>query len=305
MARQVLAGVGARAAAGDGPAAQTLALMKRFLWKRFHGLPDASLVKLAAAFERWVLAGRSDGRVLYALRRFHRECYLRHVGGGGAQARERARARTRAADIRDVLRAAGAPGGHFPGSPTPTASLDVGCAEGSLTAAIGRALGLPAQAAVGCDVAPAPAPPPVGFTYWRGRAEALPFEDGQFQVVSCIMSLHHFADLDQALSEIRRVLAPGGLVLVREHDCPDAHFAVFLDFVHCFYAAVEGEVTLRGEQADADFDAARGQVVSGRYRSLAEWDAVLRRAGFEPAGQPAHTRDIFRSFYRVYRPNRR
>ena len=40
--------------------------------------------------------------------------------------------------------------------------------------------------------------------------EALPFADNQFDLVTCIETLEHVRDVQLALSEIRRVLRPGG-----------------------------------------------------------------------------------------------
>jgi arsenite methyltransferase len=48
----------------------------------------------------------------------------------------------------------------------------------------------------------------VGFIV--GDAEALPFEDGQFDAVLCECSLCTFEDKHRALAEVRRVLRPGG-----------------------------------------------------------------------------------------------
>ncbi len=44
-------------------------------------------------------------------------------------------------------------------------------------------------------------------------AEALPFEDGSFDLVLGHAVLHHLPDLDQAWREIHRVLAPGGVAV--------------------------------------------------------------------------------------------
>lgn len=45
-------------------------------------------------------------------------------------------------------------------------------------------------------------------------ADDLPFEDGTFDCVLCTEVLEHCADPDRAMSEIRRVLKPGGRALV-------------------------------------------------------------------------------------------
>jgi SAM-dependent methyltransferase len=41
--------------------------------------------------------------------------------------------------------------------------------------------------------------------------EKLPFDDGEFDVVAAMWMLYHVPDLERGLSEIRRVLRPGGL----------------------------------------------------------------------------------------------
>jgi ubiquinone/menaquinone biosynthesis C-methylase UbiE len=50
-----------------------------------------------------------------------------------------------------------------------------------------------------------------------GRAEALPFRDGAFDTVVSSLVLCSVADPDRALTEIRRVLAPGGCLRAVEH----------------------------------------------------------------------------------------
>jgi ubiquinone/menaquinone biosynthesis C-methylase UbiE len=52
--------------------------------------------------------------------------------------------------------------------------------------------------------------------YVDGTAEDLPLADGSADVVWCIATAHHLHDLDAALDEIRRVLGPGGRLVVIE-----------------------------------------------------------------------------------------
>jgi ubiquinone/menaquinone biosynthesis C-methylase UbiE len=45
----------------------------------------------------------------------------------------------------------------------------------------------------------------------HGRAEAMPFSDGEFHYVNTNFAFHHFEDKERALDEIVRVLRPGGM----------------------------------------------------------------------------------------------
>jgi ubiquinone/menaquinone biosynthesis C-methylase UbiE len=56
---------------------------------------------------------------------------------------------------------------------------------------------------------------------WRvGRAEALPAEGGSVTVVWAISTFHHWDDPAAGLGEIRRVLVPGGRVVLAERLVP-------------------------------------------------------------------------------------
>ena len=48
----------------------------------------------------------------------------------------------------------------------------------------------------------------------QGVAESLPFDDGQFDVVTCLGSLEHFLDQPAALREMQRVAKPGSRILI-------------------------------------------------------------------------------------------
>ncbi len=59
-------------------------------------------------------------------------------------------------------------------------------------------------------------------TLQRGDAEKLPFSDRQFDAVLVAFGVRNFEDLDRGLSEIRRVLKPGGALVVLEFSRPRA-----------------------------------------------------------------------------------
>ena len=94
-------------------------------------------------------------------------------------------------------------------------ALDLGCGAGDFTAALARA----GADTVGADVAEA------ALVRARSRHPGvefrlvpfdgpLPFEDGSFDLVWASEVIEHVADTARWLSEVRRVLAPGGRLLL-------------------------------------------------------------------------------------------
>ncbi|MCA9664282.1 MAG: class I SAM-dependent methyltransferase [Myxococcales bacterium] len=53
-------------------------------------------------------------------------------------------------------------------------------------------------------------------TYCKGSADAIPYEDDRFDIVTCQTVMMHVPDAAAAIAEMRRVLRPGGLMLLAE-----------------------------------------------------------------------------------------
>jgi ubiquinone/menaquinone biosynthesis C-methylase UbiE len=93
--------------------------------------------------------------------------------------------------------------------------LDLGCGQGDLTAVLAAAGARP----VGVDVAQAALArarrrhPELRFVLAPLDGE-LPFDDGSFDVVWASEVIEHVADTARWLSEVRRVLAAGGRLLI-------------------------------------------------------------------------------------------
>jgi ubiquinone/menaquinone biosynthesis C-methylase UbiE len=97
--------------------------------------------------------------------------------------------------------------------------LDVGCGDGTLAATMLRA---GATRVVGCDPDPRmiarartqtlASAVPVDFLV--ARSQALPFPDRCFDVVTCVTVLTFVPEADRAVSEMARVLRPGGHLVI-------------------------------------------------------------------------------------------
>jgi ubiquinone/menaquinone biosynthesis C-methylase UbiE len=63
------------------------------------------------------------------------------------------------------------------------------------------------------------------------KAEALPFEDGDFELVTCRIAPHHFDSIPDFLNEVHRVLKPNGLFALVDNIVPEGSVG---DYVNAF-----------------------------------------------------------------------
>jgi ubiquinone/menaquinone biosynthesis C-methylase UbiE len=63
------------------------------------------------------------------------------------------------------------------------------------------------------------------ISYVEGDAQALPFANASFNVVSCRHAAHHFPNVQQAIGEWARVLKPGGRLLLVDSTSPEENAA--------------------------------------------------------------------------------
>lgn len=151
-------------------------------------------------------------------------------------------------DVADAIRAAG---GKY---------LDVGCGNGSITAAIADQLGLQAH---GLDqYKDANAVMKIDMVGDDGK---FPYADGSFNFISAFVSLHHMKDPDAVCAEIRRVLAPGGYVMIKENDCWNDVDRMLTDVQHMIYMKIL--------KTDGDFN--EGFDYVNNYRSVPEWNKAM------------------------------
>ncbi|WOI56326.1 bifunctional 2-polyprenyl-6-hydroxyphenol methylase/3-demethylubiquinol 3-O-methyltransferase UbiG [Palleronia sp. LCG004] len=93
--------------------------------------------------------------------------------------------------------------------------LDLGCAGGFMAEALAQrgaeVTGIdPAEKAIEAARAHAEQSG-LSIRYEVGTGEKLPHEDGSFDAIVCVDVLEHVADLGEVLSQVARVLKPGGI----------------------------------------------------------------------------------------------
>jgi ubiquinone/menaquinone biosynthesis C-methylase UbiE len=111
--------------------------------------------------------------------------------------------------------------------------LDVACGTGVIARLTAQRVG-PTGTVTAIDLAadmievakatPAPMAPPIEWHV--GDATSLPFADEQYDVVTCQMGLMFMEDPGAAIAEMRRVVVPGGRVIVNTPGAIQAPFAL-------------------------------------------------------------------------------
>ncbi len=111
-------------------------------------------------------------------------------------------------------------------------------------------------------------------------AEALPFADRSFDLVTCRIAPHHFAHLEAAVREVARVLRPGGLFLLEDSAAPDDH--ELDDFINTLdrrrdpsHVRSRTVPEWRDLLAGAGFDVEREEIFRKRH-DFADWTARAR-----------------------------
>lgn len=101
--------------------------------------------------------------------------------------------------------------------------------------------------------------------------QKLPYDNESFNSISLLQVLHHIEFIDVHLKEIHRILKPGGILIIKEHDCESASTQMLIDIEHMIHEVVEPEVqNLKILNTYAAF-----------YKSFNDLNKILENIGFE------------------------
>ncbi|MFZ5494951.1 MAG: bifunctional demethylmenaquinone methyltransferase/2-methoxy-6-polyprenyl-1,4-benzoquinol methylase UbiE [Verrucomicrobiota bacterium] len=114
-----------------------------------------------------------------------------------------------------------------------------------------------------------------GITFRQGDGMALPLPDRSFDVLTISFGLRNMADRHQALTEMHRVLRPGGRLFVLEFSQPHWWFRPFYyAYLKLLLPVVAGSVT--GDRSAYEYLGGSIEQFPGRE----EMSAEIRQAGF-------------------------
>ncbi len=127
-------------------------------------------------------------------------------------------------------------------------------------------------------------------------------DDSRVDLITCFVTLHHVPQLKPILSELVRILRPGGYLILREHDCKKARtlLAKYLNFVHAFMMIArvgefshvcsnhinqtQDESDDDSESDTTDWEQQKSDIIkytsSIQYRTRCEWQKELESVGF-------------------------
>ncbi len=116
-----------------------------------------------------------------------------------------------------------------------------------------------------------------GVEFFEADALKLPFQDMAFDTVLCGFGVRNLDSLDKGLSEIARVLKPGGKAVILEFFRPSG---LFSQLAHAFY--IKFLVPMRGGAISRNKEAYEYlQQTSSSFSSIRDFRDLMEKKGFK------------------------
>ena len=107
------------------------------------------------------------------------------------------------------------------------------------------------------------------FNFIEIENDKINAKDNSFDFMSCILMLHHVENMDAFILEMKRILKPGGILLLIEHNVYDDYDHLILDILHTLYGAL----------VDKKCPHLKYQIYSNYYSWLG-WEYIFKQRGF-------------------------
>ncbi|CAF1574257.1 unnamed protein product [Adineta ricciae] len=201
--------------------------------------------------------------------------------------------------------------------------FDFGCGDGSITAAVGRYLGLSNDSIFGADVYECDHSD-IKFIKLNENQADIQLQDNCIDLITSFVTFHHVSNIEQTSRELARILRPGGYLIIREHDCKTDYLLAtkYLNFVHAimmiagvgeFANSARNDVERSQLNKAADWEEQKWYIIqyakSIRYRTGKEWQVVLDNVGFRHRATLSYGKDGSSNpqhlFYAVYQLEKR
>jgi SAM-dependent methyltransferase len=163
--------------------------------------------------------------------------------------------------------------------------VDIGSGTCTTACAISKQLGLSKDQVSCLDIVESCGQRADDVTFMIFDGQTLPLPTASTDLISIVHVLHHVepggSSMFHLLQEIKRILRPGGVVIVKEHDSPNKDYDLYLEAMHSlkqlvFYTSDPETMPL------------------GSYQSREEWQVTFRRIGL-PVVYWERTNDIYNS----------
>ncbi len=178
--------------------------------------------------------------------------------------------------------------------------LDVGAGDCSITKEIGAALGIGKKNIYGLELKEnddhyigkhdySSNVEDLGCIYKTYDGLHMPFDDNTFDYVSLLMVLHHVGNddtLDKFVKEVKRIMKPDGVLIVREHNCDSEEMKAIIDIEHITYEVINQKKEINNYHA--------------WYKSAKEWNEFMGERGFKVYDFPI-IKNPNNSYYVIYK----
>lgn len=175
--------------------------------------------------------------------------------------------------------------------------LDIGAGDCSITIELGKLMGF--KKAIGLDIEQ-------GIydeyfdecNYQVYDGETIPFADNSFDMITCLMTLHHIEKLDKVLDEIHRVLKMDGVLLIREHDKNSDETEKLIEMQHILFYMLETKGDMRKLEAYL-------KNPTGNYMSKKELFYKMKKKNFKNIKyENKHMKfDCVRAYFSIWKSN--